>query len=71
MATFEGLAGLQPFSVPSGAYVKLSSDQLISATRCGIHRTYTSTTRLYHQSERGADLYIVLSGSVQTFGLTR
>lgn len=28
MATFEGLAGMQTLSVPSGAYVKMSPDQL-------------------------------------------
>ena len=67
MATFEGLAGLQPFSVPPGAYTKLSPSQLNSATRYGIPRTYTSTARLYRQGERGADLYVVLSGTVQTY----
>ena len=67
MATFEGLAGLQPFSASSGAYVKLSSDQLTSASRYVIHRSHTSTTRLYRQNECGADFYILLSGSVQTF----
>jgi thioredoxin reductase (NADPH) len=66
MATFEGLASLQPFSVPPGAYAKLSADQLARATRYGIERTYTCATRLYRQSERGADLYIVLAGAVQT-----
>jgi thioredoxin reductase (NADPH) len=58
---------LQPFSVPSGAYAKLSPDQLARATRYGAERTYTCATRLYRQSERGADLYIVLAGLVQTF----
>ena len=67
MATFEGLASLRELSVLSGAYAKLSPDQLASATRYGIQRTYTSVTRLYRQSERGADLYIVLAGTVQTF----
>ena len=67
MATFEGLASLQPFSVPPGAYAKLSPDQLARATRYGVERTYTCATRLYRQSERGADLYIVLAGAVQTF----
>jgi thioredoxin reductase (NADPH) len=67
MATFEGLASLQPFSVPPGAYAKLSPDQLARATRYGVERTYTCAARLYRQSERGADLYIVLAGAVQTF----
>lgn len=67
MAMFEGLASLQRFSVLPGAYVKLSPDQLTSATRYGIQRTYNCTTRLYRQGERGADLYIVLAGAVQTF----
>jgi thioredoxin reductase (NADPH) len=67
MATFEGLASLQPFSVPPGAYAKLSPDQLARATRYGVERTYTYATRLYRQSERGADLYIVLTGAIQTF----
>src|SRR5271156_168926 len=66
MATFEGLAGLQPFSVPVGAYAKLSPTQVESATRYGTNRNYISTTRLYRQGERGADLYIVLSGTVET-----
>ena len=66
MAMFEGLASLQ-FSGPPGAYAKLSPDQLESATRYGIQRTYSCTTRLYRQSEREADFYIVLDGAVQTF----
>lgn len=66
MATFEGLAGLQPFSVPVGAYTKLSPTQIDSATRYGTTRTYSSSTRLYRQGERGADLYVVLSGTVET-----
>jgi thioredoxin reductase (NADPH) len=66
MASFEGLAGLQPFSVPAGAYTKLSPTQIESATRYGTTRTYSSPTRLYRQGERGADLYIVLSGTVET-----
>ena len=67
MATFEGLAGLRQFTVPPGAYAKLSPDQSASAARYGIQRTYASNTRLYRQGERAADLYIVLSGTVQTF----
>jgi thioredoxin reductase (NADPH) len=67
MATFEGVASLQRFSVPSGAYAVLSADQLARATRYGIQRTYSSITRLYRQGERGADFYIVLEGTVQTF----
>ena len=66
MATFEGLACLQPFSIPPGAYAKLSQNQMASATRYGTHRTYGSAMRLYRQGERGADLYVVLSGTVQT-----
>ena len=67
MATFEGVASLQQFSVPPGAYAMLSPDQLARATRYGIQRTYSTTTRLYRQGERGADFYIILSGTVQTF----
>ena len=67
MATFEGLAGSQTCSVPSGAYAKMSPDQLASAARYGIQRNYSSTTRLYRQGERAADFYIVLEGEVQTF----
>src|SRR5215469_234926 len=67
MATFEGIASLQRFSVPPGAYASLSADQLARATRYGIQRTYSSITRLYRQGERGADFYIVLAGEVQTF----
>ena len=66
MATFEGLASLQPFSVPPGAYAKLSPDQLARAAKYGVERTYTCATRLYRQSERGADLYVVLTGAIQT-----
>jgi thioredoxin reductase (NADPH) len=67
MATFEGVANLQQFSVPPGAYAALSADQLARATRYGIQRTYSSVTRLYRQGERGADFYIILAGAVQTF----
>jgi thioredoxin reductase (NADPH) len=67
MATFEGLAALQPFSVPSGAYTKLAPNQMDSAARYGTPRTYATTTRLYRQGERGADLYIVVSGTVETY----
>jgi thioredoxin reductase (NADPH) len=67
MATFEGLAGLQHFSIPPGAYMKLSPGQLERATRSGIQKTYVSNTGLYHQGERGADLYFVLAGAIQTF----
>jgi thioredoxin reductase (NADPH) len=66
MANFEGLAGQQPRPVPAGVYTKLSESQLASAARYGTQRTYTSATRLYRQGERGADLYVVLSGAVQT-----
>jgi thioredoxin reductase (NADPH) len=67
IATFEGLSDSQTFSVPSGAYGKMSPDQLASAARYGIQRCYTSSTRLYRQGERAADFYIVLEGTVQTF----
>lgn len=67
MATFEGLDSWQTPLIPSGAYVRLSSNQMASAARYGIQRSYTSTTRLYRQGERAADLYIVLEGTVQTF----
>jgi thioredoxin reductase (NADPH) len=69
MAKFDGLASLQYYSVPPGAYTKLSPDQLERATRSGIQKTYVSTTDLYHQGERGADLYIILTGAIQTFWL--
>jgi thioredoxin reductase (NADPH) len=67
MATFQGLAGSQTILVPSGAYTKLSPDQLARAARYGIQRRYSSVTRLYRQGERAADLYIVLEGTVETF----
>lgn len=66
MATFEGLAKLQ-FSVLPAAYTKLSPDQLARSSRYGIQQTYSCTTQLYRQSERRADFYFVLAGSVQTF----
>src|ERR1700743_1266534 len=67
MATFEGLAGMPTLSVPSGAYVKMSPDQLERAARYGIQRNHCTVTRLYRQGERAADFYIVLEGTVQTF----
>src|SRR5246127_1443113 len=67
MATFEGLAGMQTLSVPSGAYVKMSPDQLARAARYGIQRNHCTITRLYRQGERAADFYIVVEGTVQTF----
>src|SRR5215472_11782776 len=67
MATFEGLPGAQTLSIPAGLYPKLSADQLERAARYGVHRTYSSTTRLYRQGERETDLYIVLTGSLQIF----
>src|ERR1700740_1960645 len=67
MATFEGLAGMQTLSIPSGAYMKMSSDQLARAARYGIQRNHCTVTRLYRQGERAADFYIVLEGAVQTF----
>src|ERR1700744_6140181 len=66
MANFDGVAALRPFQVPSGAYSKLSPEQLSSAARYGTQRAYSSATRLYRQGERGADLYLVLEGMVQT-----
>ena len=42
MATFEGLAGMQTLSVPSGTYVKMSPDQLARAARYGIQRNHAS-----------------------------
>jgi thioredoxin reductase (NADPH) len=67
MATFEGLTDSQTLPVSSGAYAKLSQDQLASASRYGIQRSYAATTRLYRQGERAADFYIVLEGKVETF----
>jgi len=67
MATFKGLASLQHSSIPQGAYVKLSSDQLERAARSGIQKAYGSNTDLYRQGERGADLYIVIAGAIETF----
>src|SRR5215469_5677098 len=57
----------QILSVPAGLYPKLSADQLESAARYGVQRTYGSTTRLYRQGERETDLSIVLAGSLQIF----
>src|SRR5579859_502457 len=67
MATFESLTDSQTLQVPSGAYSKLSPDQLASAARYGIQRSYPSVTRLYRHGERAADFYIVLEGKVETF----
>jgi thioredoxin reductase (NADPH) len=67
VATFEGLRGMRTLSVPSGAYVKMSPDQLARAARYGIQRNHCTVTRLYRQGERAADFYIVLEGKVQTF----
>jgi thioredoxin reductase (NADPH) len=67
MATFEGMHSAQTISLPAEAYPRLSSDQLARAARYGVHRTYSSTTRLYRQGDREADLYIVLAGAMQTF----
>jgi thioredoxin reductase (NADPH) len=66
VATFEGLRGMRTLSVPSGAYVKMSPDQLARAARYGIQRNHCTVTRLYRQGERAADFYIVLEGKVQT-----
>ena len=57
----------QTLSVPAGLYPRLSADQLARAARYGVHRTYASTTRLYRQGEREADLFIVLMGNLQIF----
>jgi thioredoxin reductase (NADPH) len=67
MALFEGMPGIEANSIPDGAYMRLSPEQLASAMKYGIPRTYSSTTLLYRQGEREADLYIVLSGSLETF----
>lgn len=67
MATFEGLGGSRTFAVPSGAYAKMSADQMARAAQYGIQRSYACTTRLYRQGERAADFYIVLEGTVETF----
>jgi hypothetical protein len=42
MATFEGLAGMQTLSVPSGAYVKMSPDQLARAAQSLISANLSS-----------------------------
>jgi len=57
----------QTLSVPAGLYPRLSADQLARAARYGVHRTYGSTTCLYRQGEREADLFIVLMGNLQIF----
>jgi thioredoxin reductase (NADPH) len=67
MATFDGMPRARTLSVPAGAYTRLSSDQLARSARYGVHRTYNSATNLYRQGEREADLYIVLTGAIQTF----
>jgi thioredoxin reductase (NADPH) len=67
MALFEAMPGIEARSVPDGAYMRLSPEQLASATKYGIPRTYSSTTLLYRQGEREADLYIVMTGSLETF----
>jgi thioredoxin reductase (NADPH) len=67
MALFEGMTGLDTRSVPVGAYVRLLPEQLAHAMQYGFPRTYSATTLLYRQGEREADLYIVLTGAIETF----
>lgn len=67
MAAFEGLAKMEQFTPPPGSYAKLLPEQIARASRYGVQRTYTTSTGLYRQGERGADFYIVLQGSVETF----
>jgi hypothetical protein len=47
MATFEGLAGMETLSLPSGTYVKMSPEQLARAARDGIQRNHCTIARLY------------------------
>ncbi len=47
MANFEGLVDSQTEAVPPGAYAKLSTEQMASAARYGIQRSYPAVTRLY------------------------
>jgi thioredoxin reductase (NADPH) len=67
MAKLEGVPGAQSLPYPKGAYTRLSSAQLNSAMRYGVSRIYGAAKQLYRQGERGADLYIVLEGAIQTF----
>lgn len=67
MATLQNISGDEAYPSPQLAYVKLSSEQLARAMRYGTSRTCTKDKLLFRQGERGADLYIVLSGSVQVF----
>jgi hypothetical protein len=60
MATFEGLAGMQTLSVPSGTYVKMPPDQLARVARYGIQRNHCTITRLCRHGERATDFCIVL-----------
>jgi thioredoxin reductase (NADPH) len=61
------MSSAETLPVPAGLYPKLSADQLTRAARYGVRRTYGSTTHLYCQGQRGADLYIVLTGNLQIF----
>jgi thioredoxin reductase (NADPH) len=67
MATFQDIPGAQALPYPQWAYTRLSPAQLSGATRYGVSRTYNSVKQLYRQGERGADLYVVLDGAIQTF----
>ena len=67
MATLQGIVGSQSFFSPEGTYTKLSQIQLTSAMRYGTSRTYDSDRQLFRQGERGADLYIVLAGTLQIY----
>lgn len=67
MTILQGIPDAQTLPYPKSAYAMLSPAQLTSAMRYGVSRIYSSVKQLYRQGERGADLYIVLDGAIQTF----
>jgi hypothetical protein len=71
MATFAGLPTLQPLSGLPGTYMKLSPDQLASATRYGIQRTYTCTMGCTRKASEGPISMLFLQVRCRRSGLKR
>ena len=67
MALFNGRPEVDTPSLSAGAYLRLSSEQMARAMQYGTPRAYSLPTLLYRQGEREADLYIVVSGMLETF----
>lgn len=67
MAIFQGRPEEEAPTHAVGAYMRLLPEQITQAMQYGTPRTYGSATLLYRQGEREADLYIVVSGTLETF----